>query len=102
MASRTLRSVTSMVRTWPSTIFRRAVEKPDICGPCNADDAANQSWPHLWNRLRENATRPLARADQGCANFRVCATRPRRNDELFDRDREAADQRGDFVQPRRF
>jgi hypothetical protein len=30
------------VRTWPSTIFWRAVEKPDIYGPCDADCAAGK------------------------------------------------------------
>jgi hypothetical protein len=28
-----LKSVTSLGRTWPSTIFWRAIEKPDMDGP---------------------------------------------------------------------
>src|SRR5689334_16835819 len=37
IASSILESVTSLVRTWPSTIFWRAVEKPDICGTCEIE-----------------------------------------------------------------
>src|SRR5262249_20280322 len=48
------RSVTSLVRTWPSTIFWRAVEKSDIDGPAGRRKGHRAG--HLWSKLRQKAT----------------------------------------------
>src|SRR5437763_7351653 len=91
MASRMRRSVTSLVRTWPSTIFWRAVEKPDICGPWNADDAADELAASL-EHARRKRNMPSALRTAAAYSSHQGSGR------LFDCDREAADQCGDFVQ----
>ena len=69
------------MRTWPSTIFWRAVEKPDICRTHQrrSGRAASGTEPsHLWYRLRQNATWCVAAAICGFRRSRRCNRAPRR------------------------
>src|SRR5882724_11279044 len=105
MASRILRSVTSLVRTWPSTIFWRAVEKPDIGGPVK-DEAdvprGNETSPSLIQALakRNMAARAGHSRLSRAASARQTSLFASLFASLFDRHRESPDQPRDLIQMR--
>src|SRR5258705_4495418 len=90
MASRIRLSVTSLVRTWPSTIFWRAVEKPDMSWT-----SKNELKPgHLLVQARPKRNNALACAKRhGGVGPRACALRG-----LFDGDGEPSDQQHHLIQ----
>src|ERR1700722_15177627 len=87
-------SVTSLGRTWPSTIFWRAVEKPDIGEPWSGADTAakSENLRHLWYKVRQNAISRLRSAATSLPSPLEV------RNALFDGDRESADQTGNLVQ----
>jgi hypothetical protein len=91
------------VRTWPSTIFWRAVEKPDIGGPCGSEGGRAAEPRHLWYKPQENATRHRAptRTGRWPCTFPLdgAPAGPRRAGAvLFDGHRKPPDQPCDLVQ----
>src|SRR5450756_251676 len=99
MASRIRISVTSLGRTWPSTIFWRAVTKPDIGGPGKRyrtkprESSRNRvisgtNFAKTQRRLRRESWHSAIPFE--C--FRIASPM------LFDRHHEPPDQPGDLVQ----